>query len=118
MQYVSLSPAIARIDAVAVPMARFADVLSETNEVGRPVVDKTGFTDLFDIHLEYAPDTPAFRGPGPVGPSSQPLAQGEDTASASPIFAALREQLGLRLRPLHAPVPVVVIDHVEHPTPN
>jgi uncharacterized protein (TIGR03435 family) len=34
------------------------------------------------------------------------------------IFTAVREQLGLRLVPQKGPVDVVVIDHVEKPSPN
>jgi uncharacterized protein (TIGR03435 family) len=33
-------------------------------------------------------------------------------------FTALREQLGLRLEPKRRPVQVLVIDHIERPTPD
>jgi uncharacterized protein (TIGR03435 family) len=45
-------------------------------------------------------------------------------AEASPpddapeILTALQEQLGLKLQPEKATVPVLVIDHIERPTPN
>jgi uncharacterized protein (TIGR03435 family) len=31
---------------------------------------------------------------------------------------AIRQQIGLRLEPVKAMVDVIVIDHVEHPSPN
>jgi bla regulator protein BlaR1 len=34
------------------------------------------------------------------------------------LFAALEEQLGLKLEPARGPVEVLVIESVERPTPN
>jgi uncharacterized protein (TIGR03435 family) len=42
-----------------------------------------------------------------------------DAASDQPrIFSAFREQLGLKLEPDRAPVDVIIIDRLEHPTPD
>ena len=62
----------------------------------RVVVDRTGLTGRFDIELEWSPDQTA---------TDQPS-----------IFAAVQEQLGLKLESTRGPVDVLVIDHVERPT--
>ncbi len=69
--------------------------------LGCPVIDKTGLDRslLYDIQLTYAPDD---------APSD----------TAAPLFAAIQDQLGLRLQATKAPVDVVVIDRVERPTAN
>jgi uncharacterized protein (TIGR03435 family) len=77
---------------------------------GRMVIDRTGLTGRFDIDLTYIPS--AF--------SAEALAQrpgatpppGVDP-SGPPLITALREQLGLRLDPVRAPVEVFVIEHAE-----
>lgn len=76
--------------------------------VQRVVVDRTGLDGRFDISLEWTPDrTPLpLNGDTPAPPAS-------DKPS---IFAALQEQLGLKLEAERGPVDVVVIDHVERPT--
>jgi uncharacterized protein (TIGR03435 family) len=40
-----------------------------------------------------------------------------DTSGPS-IFTAVSEQLGLKLEAQKGPVPVLVIDHIEEPSPN
>jgi uncharacterized protein (TIGR03435 family) len=76
--------------------------LSSMSQLGRPMVDKTGLTGKFDFHLEW---TPEGRGPAPDNPG--------------PTFeAAMREQLGLKLESTKAPMPVLVVDKIEHLTGN
>ena len=69
--------------------------------IGRPVVNKTHLTEKYDYVLEWTPD------------SAQP-----SESSGPTIFTALREQLGLQLESMRAPVDTLVIDHVERPSPN
>ncbi len=42
----------------------------------------------------------------------------ESTSDASGLFAALQQQLGLRLVPATGPVEVIVIDHIDRPSDN
>jgi uncharacterized protein (TIGR03435 family) len=79
-----------------ISMQWFARVL------GRPVLDRTGFTGSFKVLLEFAP-----------------VAPGRDADSTKPsIFTALEEQLGLRLESQKGTEEVLVIDHVERPSAN
>ena len=89
-----------RIEAVGMSMPKLAELLS--NEVSRDVVDKTGFRETFDFTLEFAPEE----------------AVGAAGSSSPTIFAALQEQLGLRLQPAKGTVEVLVIDHVDKPSAN
>ncbi|MGB9229002.1 MAG: TIGR03435 family protein [Terracidiphilus sp.] len=43
---------------------------------------------------------------------------GAPTDSGPSLFTALEEQLGLKLEPAKGPVEVLVIDHIEMPSPN
>ncbi len=71
---------------------------------GRPVVDKTGLTGKYDIHLDMGQ-------PGP------PAADGSADPGAS-IFSTVQEQLGLKLEPQKDQVETLVIDHIERPSAN
>ena len=53
-------------------------------------------------------------------PASATFEVGSDApvSDAPSLFTAVEEQLGLKLESTQAPVSVVVIDHVERPTPN
>jgi uncharacterized protein (TIGR03435 family) len=68
---------------------------------GRVVVDKTSLTGRYDFKLLWtADDAPATDGDPPT------------------LFTAIQEQLGLKLESAKEPVPVLVIDHVDQPSPN
>jgi uncharacterized protein (TIGR03435 family) len=77
------------------------------NILDRSVLDRTGLNGGFDFTIEY---TPEFNGPAPPNFQSDPT---------GPTFLeALQEQLGLKLVPQTGPVDVLVIDHIEEPSPN
>jgi len=74
----------------------------------RTVVDQTGLSGTYDFDLEWTPDENQFSGnlPRSVEPTKPSL------------FAAMQEQLGLRLEATRGPVQVLVIDRVERPSEN
>ncbi|HEY3825405.1 MAG TPA: TIGR03435 family protein [Bryobacteraceae bacterium] len=96
-----------------VSMTQFIGALS--NMLGRPVIDKTGFTGTFDVNLEYSAEGLALGGRG--GPGPPPGAPAFDTSGPS-IFTAVQEQLGLRLESQKAPGEILVIDSAEKPSEN
>lgn len=86
------------ITAKGLRLDDFAGALGPRPDVQRPVRNRTGLGGEFDLELEYAP----FSSPGdpPAGPG---------------LATAMRDQLGLALRPTTGPVEVFVIDAVERP---
>ena len=103
-----------QVKAGAVSMAVFADWLSGRPDVdGRPVVDATGLKGSFDFTLVFVRSGAQ---PTPYDASSPRTTTAPD--ADVPLLTALEEQLGLKLEPRRAPVEVLVIDHVEPPTPN
>jgi uncharacterized protein (TIGR03435 family) len=75
-------------------MSAITNLLQSLTE--RVVVDRTGLDGRFDVDLEWSPDQTATDKPS--------------------IFAAVQEQLGLKLESDTGPVNVVVLDHIERPT--
>jgi len=78
----------------------------------RPVVDRTGITGRFDYNVTFTPDDSEFNGHPPK------LPQTESSDSAPNLFAAIQEQLGLKLDAQKTSVDVIAIDHVEKPSAN
>jgi uncharacterized protein (TIGR03435 family) len=89
------------IDARNTGMDAFAQILARKMEL--PVVNHTGLEGIFNFKLQWTPE------------SAKPVDGGPEGA---PIYTAIQEQLGLRLRSQKAPVEILVIDHVERPTAN
>lgn len=99
-----------RLFANTFTMPAFASLLS--GHVDRLVIDRTGLEGRFDIELEASEiKAPPNYKPGPSDLALPP-------AAGPSIFVAVREQLGLKLEPQTALVPVVVIDHAERPVPD
>jgi uncharacterized protein (TIGR03435 family) len=78
-----------------------------------PVVDKTGLTGAYEYELRLLPLTPAPLDPDRPGSPPTPK------ELANILSAKVEEQLGLRLQAEPSiPIEVLVIDSVNHPTPN
>lgn len=93
-----------------------AHVLSE--QLGRTIIDKTGLAGTYDYTLNWTPDDAPPMGGGPAGgPPGGDNAPPPDAGGPS-VFAAIQEQLGLKLESQKGPVDVVVIDHIEAPSGN
>jgi uncharacterized protein (TIGR03435 family) len=94
------------LTARAVTLNEFANSSLWTPISGRMVIDQTGLKSAYDFTLKWSHE-PTTTEPGQDG-----------APSLSPIFAAIQEQLGLKLIPTKAPVEVIVIDHIEKPSDN
>jgi|SoiMethySBSTD1v2_1073268.scaffolds.fasta_scaffold32303_3 uncharacterized protein (TIGR03435 family) len=79
-----------RIVSGGMTMSRLAGNLR--GDAGRVVLDQTGLAGDYELTLEHGGDVS--------------------------IFTALREQLGLTLEPGRAPLPVLVVERIERPTPD
>ena len=101
---ISVSPGL--VTGGTQPMSLLASVLSGVLQ--RVVVDRTNLTGSYDLKLVFAPET------NPQGSADPPAVD----SNAPSIFTALQEQLGLKLESTRGPVDVLVIDHVERPTPD
>jgi uncharacterized protein (TIGR03435 family) len=79
--------------------------------VGKPVVDNTGLKGAFDLSLDF--DTsglPGFATPPGVNPPA--------TGDKPTLYTALQEQAGLKLETGRGPIDILIVDHVERPTPD
>jgi uncharacterized protein (TIGR03435 family) len=81
------------VTATQVSMADFANNLSRW--MHQAVIDNTGLTGNYDFKLSYEPN------------------ENQDGATKPSIFAALQDQLGLKLNSAKIPLEVIVIDHAE-----
>lgn len=103
------APGLSRFGGRNVTIGYMADMFSQIVDLGRPMIDATGWTGAFDFVLEFKPESkrPATPGlnaaPDPDGPTFE---------------QALRDQLGLKLESRRSAMEVIVVDRVEHPSEN
>jgi len=97
-------------------MAEFATWM-QSGVMDKPVVDHTGLTDKYDFTLKWTPDDSQFaQFRGAVPPP--PPAAGDNPNAPPSLYTAVQEQLGLKIEAGKAMDDVIVIDHVEKPSPN
>lgn len=89
--------------ATGVQMESLVRFLSSMTHM--PVVDKTGLKGAYNLHLKWQREE--------EGQSS-----GLHDQALPTIYAALPEQLGLKLESGKGPVKVLVVDHIEQPIEN
>jgi uncharacterized protein (TIGR03435 family) len=110
LPYFLLSPQGAKLTARSATMFEVAWAMQRT-AVDRPVVDKTGLSGRYDIDLEWTPDETQF-------PANRQIFVEEAEHPHPDLFAAMQEQLGLRLEATKGPIATLVIDRVTRPTEN
>ena len=91
------------LKGTGVTMTQLAAELPSATE-GRYVVDRTGLIGTFDVNLTWNADA--------LSPTTT------SAESAASIFAAIQEQLGLRLVSITTPIEVIVIDRADRPASN
>ena len=79
-----------------------------THIIGYQVTDQTGLTDRYDFELTWSPDT-----------IMNPVDHDQDEAAGGPsIFTAIQNELGLKLQSSKGSVDILVVDHIELPSPD
>jgi uncharacterized protein (TIGR03435 family) len=87
----------ASITGTNITIAALAEYLS--GQAGRPVLDNTSLKGAYDLRVDWANDQAA----NPSEPS---------------VFAAMQEQLGLKLTATRGPIDTIIIDRADRPSAN
>jgi uncharacterized protein (TIGR03435 family) len=105
-----------QLAGTGVGLDSLCDVLSRF--LGRVVLDKTGLKAKYDFTLQWTPEEgqqgQLFKGAGAPPTDAAPPPE----ANGPTVFAAVQEQLGLKLDSQKSAVEVLVIDHIEKPSEN
>jgi uncharacterized protein (TIGR03435 family) len=88
----------------AIAMADLSEKIRNTSFLDRPVLDRTGLKGTYEVKLIFTPENRINHAESNIGDIS--------------IFDAVRQQLGLKLESETSTVDVVVVDHVDKPSPN
>jgi uncharacterized protein (TIGR03435 family) len=103
----ALSASLGSLRGRAATLPQVADIVA--GPAGRPVIVAPQLAGTFDVELQWAPQLP---------PGSLINGQPAPPSDGPSIFTAVREQLGLRLQPGRAPMPVLVVDAISMLTPD
>jgi uncharacterized protein (TIGR03435 family) len=106
-----LSVGVRQLRGAAISIQQLPSTLSPL--LGRTVIDQTGLKGTYDVTLRWTPDGAQLAGPQPGAPTPTVTDSGGPS-----IFAALQEQLGLKLESTKGPVEILMIDHVHRPDEN
>ncbi len=90
-----------------VGIKQLADMLAFV--MGRVVTDNTGLKGNYNIKLDWTPDD--FQGRGAERPDVPP-----GSLEGPNVFAAMREQLGLKLESRKGPVEMLIVERAEKPS--
>lgn len=82
------------------PIQDFVEFLSRPAYTARSVVDDTGIKGHVDIDFEWS------------------MSFGDIMASNASLLAAIQEQLGLKLEARDLPLPVLIVEGIQRPSPN
>jgi bla regulator protein blaR1 len=89
-------------------------MLASQKEVeGRSVIDRTGLDGKYAYTMHWAPEQNSQTPKAGDNGLSQPV-RGDGPS----LFAALQDQLGLKLRAEKGEVETIVVDHLERPSEN
>ncbi len=104
----SIFPDHVEMPAKNASIGDFASLL-QRSVLERPVVDRTGMAGRYDFKLEWAADGSQFGGmlPAAAEPPKHP-----------DLYAAVRQQLGLRLEAGRAAVDTMAVERAERPSEN
>ena len=85
--------------------ANFSSIPAGPNLDNKPVVDQTALNGVYDFSFQYTPTIPAGANITVIG-------------QQHPFADVLEKELGLKLQLTTAPLPVIMVDSVQTPTPN
>jgi uncharacterized protein (TIGR03435 family) len=90
-------------------MEMLANYTAALTEFDRPVVDQTGLQGKFDYEINFTPPWKM--------PQLQTIGTQLDLTGPA-LLEALKDQFGLKLKSTRGSIQILVIDHVEQPSPN